>query len=671
MRKTIGFVVALGLSGVAFAGAPVGAGEMKAVEAGEKQALTVRRGDTVWTFGGKSVTEHRFQKNAVMLNKCLPDETSHFRETVDLDLGFAYGEKKFGHKAIELGTDLRFKTIWGKIGHQARTETNDEFKVVDAALGEHCHAITRPLVWIKNAWIKASLNAVFDIESEKVHTVKLGMFPFQLGRGIAFGPFYGLVSPSFLAIYSRDTDYSAPGILINGEIVKDTLWYDLYYAKFEDKSATFSDVFNSNKEKVLGRRRTPWSGVAKDSDVFAARLKFKPLEDEKYGTLELEPYVMYNEASDQKVEMNADSKSMLGAVGAGLEYARKNFEFGAEAAVNYGHERLFAIDRNRVVLKNEKYGTEPLESVREVYSHVTYVKNPDATTQYNGKNVVVGTDTETSLINNRNAQCGSSYNDKVWAPSEAGALIGGAVDSFKNAADRYRCSYKNNYRGWMFVADASYLIDCIDLKAAAAYGFASGDKNPHATECDKNYKGFVGLYELYSGKRVPSIFILDARKIRRPLTLDQNETEAQSDPSFTDMHHFGFGLTWEPKRWEENNFKINSNLLFFWKEHESNKYDCSLNEGEGGVSECLKARKFMGTEFNLITQYDILKDLSIKSFFAVFFPGSYYEDIKGVPLKGDVFNKLEEADKADLPSSKYRLGDDVAYYAQAVLEYKF
>lgn len=669
MRKSIGLVVALGLSGTAFAGAPVGGVEK--VEAGEKKALTFTRGDTEWKFGAKIVTENRFAKNAVMLNKCLPDETNHFRTTLDTDFGFAYGEKKFGHKAVEVASTLRFKTIWGKIGYQSRTETNDEFKVVDAALGEHNHASTRSLVWIKNAWIKASLNAMFGFESEKVHTVKFGMFPFQLGRGIALGQFYGIVSPGFLAIYSRDTDFSPTGILLNGEIVEDTLWYDLYYAKYEDKSASFGDVFNSNKEKVLGRRLTPWSGSAKDSDVFAARLKIKALDDKEIGTLHLEPYVMYNEASDQKVEMMADSKSMLGAVGLGLEYTNKNFEFGAEVAANYGHERLYAIDRNKVILKNEKYGTEPIESVHQVYSHLTYVKAGDVTPLYDTKSVVVNADSETSLINNRNSECGCAYNGQTWVPSEAGALLGGNVDSFKNADDRYRPSYKNNYRGWMFVVDASYLFNCIDLTTAAAYGFASGDKNPHLCERDKNYKGFVGLYELYSGKRVPSVFILDARKIRRPLTLDKDESEAQSDPSFTDLHHVGLGVTWKPKCLKDKNFKLNPNLLFFWKDFASRKYDRTANDCEGAISECKDARKFMGTEFNLIAQYDLLKDLSLKGYFAIFFPGSYYEDIKGVPMKGDIFNKLEIADKSDLPSARYRLSDDTAYYAQAVLEYKF
>ena len=89
--------------------------EPEVIAAGEKKPCEIRGGDAGLTFGGKTVTEHRFTKNAVMLNSDLPDETGHFRQTLDMKTNFAWGEKKFDHKAVELGSVLRFKTIWGKI----------------------------------------------------------------------------------------------------------------------------------------------------------------------------------------------------------------------------------------------------------------------------------------------------------------------------------------------------------------------------------------------------------------------------------------------------------------------------------------------------------------------------------------------------------------------------
>ena len=101
-----------------------------------------------------------------------------------------------------------------------------------------------------------------------------------------------------MALYSRDTDYSAAGILLSGELIKEKLFYDIYYAKFEEKSASFRDVFNSRKEHLIGRESTPWAGVAKDSDLIAARLKITPM-DNNCGKIDLEPYIFYR-LSDEK-----------------------------------------------------------------------------------------------------------------------------------------------------------------------------------------------------------------------------------------------------------------------------------------------------------------------------------------------------------------------------------
>jgi len=657
----MGLLLSIGLSGAGFAGAEIDCvdidRDVQADQAGDKKPFEFKRGDGVLTIGSKISNEYRFTHNAVMLNNKLSEETGHFRLTTDTDINFAYGEKKYGYKAIEAATILRFKTIWGKIGG---------FTATQEAQG-HSHDSGQPTVWMREAWIKASLNAMLGSEkNEKIQSIKVGMFPFSLGRGIALGIFYG-VTKDFLAIYSRFAEFSAPGILLSGELVKDMLSYDVYYSKLDEKSASFGDVFNSNKEKLIGRRLTPWSGPAKDSDLVAARLKIKPMDDEKFGTIDVEPYIYYNEASDQKIEFTADAKSMLGAVGLNVEYKNKNFEIGGEVAVNYGHERVYAIDRNIVSTISEKYGPEVVvvqeESEHKVFSHITYA---DAIVLgFNGKNVVVNSASKSAVANNRNSQEGWEYNGQKWTPNPADTTVG---VRYQNADNRYRPTYKNDYEGWMAVVDASYLIEDYGVKVSGAYGFASGDENPHKVECDKSYKGFVGLHELYSGGRVPSVFILDARKVKRPLLFDEKDAEAgaANDPSFTDIHYFGFGVTWEPTCCKDKNLSINPNILFFGKDHESKKYDCVNNK----ISEC-KASKFLGTEFNLLAKYDLLKDLTLMGAFAFFVSGSYYDDIKGAPMDGDLFNKLEETDKAQLDSAKYRIGNDNAIYAQVKLEYIF
>lgn len=667
-RLTKGMLVALLFAGTAVAGKePMMEEKTDVIVPGEKKAFVFRRGDMTFKLGGKSTTEHRFSKNAVMLNSKLPDQLSHFRQTLDTNVHFGYGEKKYGHNAIELGSTVRFKTVWGQFGKFPGTEKNEKFKVLGTSLGEHTHSSKRSLMWVKNAWLQASWNAIFNVESNLLHTFKIGMFPFYLGRGISLGPIYG-ATRSFLALYNKDADFSPPGILLSGELLKDKLWYDLYYAKLEDKSASFGDVFNSNKEKILGRRTTPWSGPSKDSDLFAARLKIKPLNKAgNKGELELEPYIFYNEASDQKVELTADSKSMLGAVGLAAEYSFKNFEIGGEVAFNFGSEKLRAIDRNQVVLRSDVYTDNgDFESIHEVYSKVLY--DDETNTNVHGKPVVVNPQTESAITKYARSYEGPRANDATWAPDPADD---NGVPMYKNASDRYRCAYTNKYRGYMAVLDASYLIDRFDLKVAAAVGIASGDGDPHAVEKNKNYDGFVGLHEAYPGKRVPSLLILDARKVKRPLTLVEGDGEADSDASFTDLRFFGFGATWAPKSMKSRKFSINPNILFFWKDYKSKKYDRTYNDCEGRVDPCCDADRFLGTEINVLAKMELLKDLTLIGNFGYFTPGSYYKDIKGTPMKGDLFNKLEEQDRQDLPSERYRIGTSDAIYTQVALEYKF
>ena len=66
----------------------------------------------------------------------------------------------------------------------------------------------------------------------------------------------------------------------------------------------------------------------------------------------------------------------------------------------------------------------------------------------------------------------------------------------------------------------------------------------------------------------------------------------------------------------------------------------------------------------------VLKDLTLFGKFAAFFPGGYFEDIKGIPLDDDYFRSLglpvEHYDPRE-----YRLGADTAYHMNIGVEFKF
>lgn len=637
----------------------------KPATAGVKVPFVFKQGDSELTIGSITKISHVYQDATYLLNRQIPDENEFFKHSIDLFFDAKFGKEKFGHTAVELFTDLRHKGVWGKQAtfadkYEAGSVGVSNVRLSESVFGYHSHGTGKPLVYVKDGWLQMSLNAIFGVESVNIHSLKLGWFPFDLGRGIALGSMYG-ANKEILGLYSYSDDKSAPGILLSGSLVKDVVSYDLYYAKFEERSKSISDTLNSDKKHWVGRRASPWRGVNKDDELFAARIKFNsPARFEKFGELEIEPYFFVNEASDQQIEIAPDATTRLGATGIAIEYSKNNFEFGGEFASNFGREIAHAIDRNvakisRIPGANAAGQVDAVNQLAEVYSHVTdngataYATASNNNTVYQNKvDPVTG-----NLINNNPIPTG-------------GTKPGSTTLASKN--DRFRPEYTSHFNGWMGVVDAAYTFDEANLKLAVAYGYATGDTNPHTVEKDKEFKGFVGLHEWYAGKRVKSILVLDERNLRRPVSLPANSKDfAAVDLSFSDLQHTGVSLEWKPAL-KDKTLMLNPNLMFFWKTHTSKKYDAAL-----GQTTDQDARNFMGTEINIISKYVPIKDLSIIANAAAFIPGGFFTDVQGVKLNGDYFEfniPYDARNDADAEKN-FRLSTSTAFHLNIGFEYRF
>ncbi len=609
--------------------------------AGAKPKMSIEKGDAKLTIGGKTKIEHFFHDNAYLLNKNIPDECEYFKHSLNVIFDFVYGRKQFGHDAVQLYTDLRHKSVWGKPSSYSDKASGPggpaQVRLANTNFGNHSHTSGKPLIWMTESWLKFSFNALFDSDCENLHFFKVGWFPFSLGRGIALGSSYGM-NKEILGLYSYPEDKSAPGILLSGTILKDRLKYDLYYAKFEERNKNFADTINHEKSHWIGRELQPWRGINKDDSLFAARLKIYPLPECVPGVLEIEPYWFYNDASDQFLEIAPDVKTRLHSLGFATEYAYKNlFEFGSDVAFNLGIEEVQAIDRNNAQIINHN------GQLIEVYSHIVE--------QASGKKALV-TDTTKALANNPALKENNRNLDTIY----------------KNTSKRIRPCYKNKLRGWMGVIDATGHIPQCKLSFSGAYGYASGDQNPHVEEVNKTYKGFIGLHEFYTGKRVKSIFLLDQRLLKRPISLLPNNARADEDLAFSDLQHVGFSAQWKPKLGGKE-LSFNPNVIAFWKAHKSAKFDRETQK----ASECEKARTYMGTEANIVITAQLLKDLSFYAVFAAFFPGGYFTDISGVKLSRDYISVIEQQNPSNITidPAKFRLSDDTAYHMNIGFSYKF
>jgi hypothetical protein len=628
--------------------------------AGTKGPFVIQNGDASLTIGGKAKVEHYFQPNMTMLNNLVPDQNEFFKETVDVNFDIAYGKQKYGHNATELYLNFRHKGVFGKAVSYANKDAGpvgpNSIRLSESIFGKHSHVSGKPLIWYTDAWLSLSLNAAFGIESENVHTIKAGWFPFDMGRGIALGSVYG-VNKEGLGLYSYSEDKGAPGILLHGDIVKDKLAYDLYMARFEERSNNFGDSFAMVKRHWVDKVKSGqiWRGTNKDDSLYAGRLKWQALKDHRtFGSLQLEPYAFYNAAFDQVVDIAPDADTKWGSYGLAVEHSWKNLEIGGEVAFNYGEQNVFNIDKNGPEIKRNADGF-----LVEQYTHVLGAPGKP----FNGVNVPVTTASTAAV--------------KTLVLDQTNAPIPG-VTNYQSKVGRFRPAYKNTFHGWMGIVDMAYTIKAANLKLAAAYSFASGDVNPNQKYENKKYNGFIGLHEWFEGSRVKSVLVLGERNTTRPSSLAAGTVNprASQDLAFSDLQTFGVSATWTPKCFIKD-LSINPNMIGFWKSHQSYKFIATPDHPTdyGNASSTEVARSYMGTELNLCTRFSAVKDCTIFAKAALFAPGGFYTDMKGVPLSDDALREIEDDPRSNDTFGNdglaFRVGTSTAYHLNIGIELKF
>jgi len=638
-----------------------------------------------WRFSGTfKPGDTFFGKNITFLNSCNPnDKILYSKHTLDLNADFAC------YDSVRARFSARNKAVWGS--NEIAPTTTVSTKILDAVGQRHKHFLSRHIAWIREGWIEFSLNEALglgDSGYEKKHTFTLGAFPFQLGRGIALGDAYA-VSPDYLGFYSDGAvDQYAFGAKISGDLVMDALSYDLYGAILDNQSNSLSKTEQKILGQEYGKLNSPQRGFGKINYAIAGRLNWIAVDDEDKGKLFVEPYFLYNSDPEQHVDFLADATSRLGTIGIATEYEGDRFEFGFDGALNFGSQKVKGWDRNVIELQNLN-GT-----VREINSHV-YV-NVDPTSAAgaavtnldsykaphvsNGLTAAISTAASTakSLINNavqdevnngKSIGTAAGLNAVVSIPA---AVLPAVQDQLFNATDRFRNPYTNRYKGWMFVTDAAYFICERDVRLAATAAYVSGDQDPNSVLKDGDYRGFIGLQELYAGKRVKSAFFLgSAGKLRLPLDIPASESQTNRfgalASGFNNLALVGAGVNWEPSDWEKS-FSLNPNVLAYWQTFPDHAFDLETKT----VNEACCARSFLGLEFNLFLKKQLMCDLYLFGVASVFVPGSHFDDVEGKPLNSAQAKILDRLDLTGYNNDPVPgLGKNVSYTFNVGFEYKF
>jgi len=607
--------------------------------------------DVDLTFDGAARVDYGRSYNTETLNSKELDRVSSYNGRIEFGTAVTYGKEKYGKAAIELAARLRQQYQAGRFDKVLGTNPSS-VKIADAVVDVPGVSVNATIPWVKSVHMKLLMNALIGREISTDHFVKVGLFEYELGRGIAYGGAYG-TPKKYLGVYNGGNAFAPFGILLNGEMIKNRLEYEFYFARMEEKSSSFRDVNARTKTHIVGNKRSGAAGVEIASDVFAANIKGH-YDTPRLGDIKTTSYVMYSKALDQRIEMLNDCESRLVTVGSGFEYEKGNFELGGEVAFNMGAEYVYNIDRNVITLSGPYTGQE--EKVQRSYSHVLVVSEDD--TVRSGQVAPVVNTIKSAVEAYDGNENGITFQDTV--------TYNGTDYSLKNKDNRFRSAYKNTYAGWMGVIDAAYNCKPANMKFAVAAGHASGDANPNLVESNKSYKGFVGLNENYAGKRVKSSLALGARKLQAPLTVDPNNKQL-FDNAFTDLSFLGSGITWRlPKR----DLEVCSNALVFFKDQRSLSYIYNAVSNTGGFGSTF-ARRYMGLELNVSFEWKLLPGLSLLGDTAVFLPGTFYKDVKGLPLDGSVVTLLDQADSTGFTQAVPRLGNDPQIIMGLALQYKF
>ncbi len=640
----------------------------------KKCALIFASGDTEFKFGIKFKPETFFGNNTYLLNNCNNtgqsqlDSIFYVRHTFDFNAEYHYGKASTGHDAILFKMVWRNKAVWGDADSIATT--NDaEIKIMEAVVGNHRHGIPRLFPWLREIWLQICLTDIANRQSDCLQYFVLGAFPFQLGRGIALGDAYA-VDPDTLGFFSPNAvdQYAFAGKLY-GDLVKDRLSYDLYIAILDNKWGSFENVNLKTRGQEQGRRFDQARGAGIVNYIVAARLFGYPIKTDT-NLFSLEPYFLYNHNPENRIEFVGDATSNLITVGCASEVSIANglFEFGFDTAYNFGNQTVFGWDRNVVRFANN--------------GGVANLVNSQITDTTTGKPALASS-TNQAIINSEDYS-GQCYNGQfiVYSLPDQGQQ----TSTLKNSINRFTDRYVNEFDGSMFVFDAAYWAIKDRFKCAWTLGYASGDVNPNRDSVvpgDSNYNdtydGFISLQELYSGLRVKSAFLLaGSGKIPRVLVFPATTNEI-FDPfpsktsRFTNLIYTGFGFEIKscPDACRTWNFK--PNLLVFWQDVQTRVIDTNpfFSIPTGGF-----ASPFLGTEVNLFSDFELLKDLRLFSVVAVFCPGQHFTDIKGRPLSREQLIYLNSLNNTGVralnPENRVPvLGDNTAFFINVGLDYKF
>ena len=596
------------------------------------------------SVGSKCSEEYFGGQNLAFLNSDIENDcTSYLRTTIDYSIDFVNGD--LSRPRVIFHDTFRFRYKWG---HESEAKMKDSVAVLaDVSVpvkGKHAN---KHLIWSREAWLKVALG---DLNSENKHFVQVGLIPYQVGRGISFGSAY--VVDGFLGFSPGDEiDQFAPAMLLRLNPVVDKCTVDMYVTMLENYNISFKSNSASVRKGDLSARSSE-RGLPGPSCLMALCSRIKIFDEEKQK-LEVEPYVVLQNAPDQDLEFKDDCNSQMITYGCAVEAVQGKFNYGFEAGFNSGDQDVKPWDRNQVkVVNNPTTG-----ALSEQYTKI-YTQDPATTKK--PTLAYVTTDAMTAV--------------------SGGATISEAngheiATGYWNAFDRFRPAQKNILSGGFCVADASYEWIEKVFTTSFGVGYASGcidkqeDTNLLTTSqlMNRRMTGFIPLQSSYCGTRLDQIVIFNQGiprfNVKNPSinAINKNITPVVQSDAINEMSNLAFvGISgkWSPKHWEKQKVEISPNIIGYWSpQTPSYVADAGTTSSTTGAQVTspmlIAASPYLGTELTTKLAITLYDNFVFEGYLGVFVPGQLYKDMSGTKIK-------------DQPT-----GSSIAYVSNFGVTYKF
>jgi len=598
----------------------------------KENSLGLARHDVDVILGGRIRQEGFLFVQPLTLRDDYNDVYGFARSKLNLDFHTQYGRRAYKKPAAEMHMRLTAFSLWDDpTVYTPIVEQDVEFMpsnfLKKALIGKHHHRGVVPFIYLDDGWVNVNFDT-FIKDLPWAMSLKIGNFPFLVGRGVALGDYFeGGVE--YLG-WRRHGDIGnstqrPPGVLFHIDM-NDNIACELYYSKWRKRShgpdwtreevrAKRLDVPDQTQTKDIQR------GVGGDRNLFAARIGYNEAIDD--GNVYIEPYMVFVDAPELEVEFEADSRAKLTTLGVMAEWNAGGWSFNAEVAGQFGYQQIHAIDRNHLVVDDAYYlqhitsfsgadaqfGTQAgrLDETMGVpvkyHSHIFlgvdnsgseylpyrayYVSdefqhiNRDRRIEAQGKTIKTESGAEyvsvkhtSSVVGSGNDNFYSSYQFKTGVDyyDTVFGLLGKEPDGKLHNANlpfagmrRFRPEYTLDCASFMGLLDATYTFDEY-AKMSCACGYVGGDDYPFNTEVNKDYHGFIPLRDgNYVGRGVTSFVVLYPRKVPRPTAFSDDAMFAYNNyQTMQNLIFVGVGGQWFPHQGKET-FMLEMNALYFWE----------------------------------------------------------------------------------------------------------